>query len=357
MAYDAVYHQVVLFGGVNGSHIFLNDTWDGASWTQNKPANAPPARIYHSMAFDSAHGQVVLFGGQGNNGDLNDTWICDGNNWTQQSPAASPSTRDSQTMAFDSTHGQVVRFGGSRQHTALADTWAWVGSNAPAGPTITSVISASGFGALPAVAPGTWIEIYGSNLASQTREWAGSDFNGNSAPTSLSGVQVTVGGQKACVEFLSGNPAQINAQLPCNMPAGGTLGITVTNGTQTSNTLNVAVNATEPGLLAPPAFKIGGNQYVVALLPDGATYILPTGAIAGVASRPAHPGETITRYGIGFGPVIPDIPAGQIVTQSNQIASSLQILFGSTAAQAPYFGLAPQFVGLYQFALGFTSSR
>ena len=52
---------------------------------------------------------------------------------------------------------------------------------------------------------------------------------------------------------------------------------------------------------------------------------------------------------MGFGPLVPDVPAGQIVTQSNQLASSLQILFGSTSAQVPYFGLAPQFVGRYQF--------
>ena len=351
LAYDAVHHQVVLFGGVNSSHVLLNDTWvwDGVSWTQKTPTNIPPARVYQSMAFDSAHGQVVMFGGQGNSGDLNDTWIWDGNNWTLESPASSPSTRDSQAMAYDSTHGQVVMFGGSRLHTALADTWAWVGSNAPSLPTITSVVSASGYGGFSAVAPGSWVEIYGSNLATATREWAGSDFTGNNAPTSLGGVQVTIGGQKAFVEYISSSPGQINAQLPSNIATGGMLPLTVTNGTQTSSAYNILVNSTEPGLLAPASFKIGGNQYVVALLPDGVTYVLPTGAIAGVASRPAHPGETITMYGIGFGAVMPNIPAGQIADGQTQLAASLQILFGQTSAQITYFGLSPGFVGLYQF--------
>jgi uncharacterized protein (TIGR03437 family) len=352
MAYDAIHHQVVLFGGVNSSHILLSDTWvwDGTSWTQKMPTNIPPARVYQSMAFDSAHGQVVMFGGQGNSGDLNDTWIWDGNNWTQEAPATNPSTRDSQAMAFDSTHGQVVMFGGSRMHTALADTWAWVGSNnTPNVPMITSVISASGYGGFSAVAPGSWVEIYGSNLAATTREWAGSDFTGNNAPTSLGGVQVTIGGQKAFVEYITSNPAQINAQLPSNIPTGGMLPLTVTNGTQTSAAYNIMVNSTEPGLLAPSAFKTGGNQYVVALLPDGATYILPTGAIPSVASRPAHPGDTITMYGIGFGAVMPNIPAGQIAAGSTQLAASLQILFGQTSALMTYVGQAPGFVGLYQF--------
>ncbi len=216
-------------------------------------------------------------------------------------------------------------------------------------PTITSVISAGAYGGFSAVAPGSWVEIYGSNLAPDTRQWAGSDFNGNNAPTSLDGVQVTIGGQKAFIDYIASSPGQINAQLPSNISTGGTLPLMVSNGTASSAPLNVTVNNAEPGLLAPSAFQIGGKQYVVALLPDGATYILPTGAIPGVASRPAHPTETITLYGIGFGGVTPSTAAGLIETQTNQLAASLQILFGQTPAGITYQGLAPGFVGLYQF--------
>ena len=124
--------------------------------------------------------------------------------------------------------------------------------------------------------------------------------------------------------------------------------LTVTNANGTSVPFSVTVNATQPGLLAPSSFKIGGNQYVVAQLPDG-NYVLLPGSIQGVNSRPAHPDETIVIYGIGFGAVIPNIPAGQVVTQTNQLAAPLRIPFGQTAAQLMYFGLAPGFVGLYQF--------
>ena len=48
----------------------------------------------------------------------------------------------------------------------------------------------------------------------------------------------------------------------------------------------------------------------MALFPDG-SYVLPIGAIAGVTSRPAKAGDTISLYGVGFGPVTPNIPAGQ----------------------------------------------
>jgi uncharacterized protein (TIGR03437 family) len=76
---------------------------------------------------------------------------------------------------------------------------------------------------------------------------------------------------------------------------------------------------------------------------------LPTGAMPGVTSRPAKPGDIVTLYGIGFGPVVPDIPAGQLVKQSNILASSFQMSVGGMPAEVQYAGLAPNYTGLYQF--------
>jgi len=207
-------------------------------------------------------------------------------------------------------------------------------------------VSASSFGGFSSVAPGSWVEIYGSKLAPETRGWAGADFSGNNAPTSLDGVSVSIGGEAAFVDYIS--PTQVNAQLPSNIATGAMLPLTLTSGGVTSAPYNLTVNPAQPGLLATPQFKIGANQYAVAQLSDG-NYVLPTGAIAGVNSRPAKPGETIVIYGIGFGGVTPIIPAGEIVTQPNQLSATLQIYFGGTAAQVSYAGLAPGLVGLYQF--------
>jgi len=57
----------------------------------------------------------------------------------------------------------------------------------------------------------------------------------------------------------------------------------------------------------------------------------------------------VVIYGVGFGPVTPNIPAGEIATETNKLATSFEILFGQTSAALPYFGLAPNYVGLYQF--------
>jgi uncharacterized protein (TIGR03437 family) len=207
------------------------------------------------------------------------------------------------------------------------------------------VLSASAFGGFSSIAPGSWIEIYGSNLAVDTRGWANSDFNGGTAPTSLDGTSVTIGGQAAFVDYISAG--QVNVQVPSNV-ASGLQQVIVTVKNTNSAPVTVTVNATQPGILAPTSFNVGGKQYAVAVFSDGA-YVLPPGTIAGLNSRRAHPGDTITFYGVGFGPVIPSIPAGQIVQGNNSLSASFQISFGSSLAAVTYDGLAPSAVGLYQF--------
>jgi uncharacterized protein (TIGR03437 family) len=210
------------------------------------------------------------------------------------------------------------------------------------------VVSASAFGEFSAISPGDWIEIYGANLASGTNTWAASNFNGNTAPTSLNGTSVTIGNASAFVEYA--DPGHVNVQVPSNV-ATGSQQLIVTTGAGASAPYAVTVNATEPGLLAPPAFIVGTAKYVVALFSDGVTYVLPPNAIAGVPSRRAQPGDIITLYGVGFGPVTPAVSAGQIVQQANALTTGLQVFFAGTAAPMSYAGLAPGAVGLYQFNL------
>jgi probable HAF family extracellular repeat protein len=77
---------------------------------------------------------------------------------------------------------------------------------------LPGVLTASGFGGATTIAPGTWIEIYGNNLAPTTRPWRASDFIGNTAPKSLDGVKVSVNGSLANISYIS--PGQVNAFVP-----------------------------------------------------------------------------------------------------------------------------------------------
>lgn len=207
------------------------------------------------------------------------------------------------------------------------------------------VVTAGDFGGFPKVSPGSWIEIYGTNLASTARSWASSDFSYLLAPTSLSGTSVTIGSQPAFVDYVS--PGQIDVQVPSTLGA-GIQQLTVSTAAGTSAAYAVTVAPVEPGLLAPKSFNIGGKQYIAATFPDG-SFALPAGAIPGVASRPAKPGDSVTLWGVGFGSVTPSIPAGEIAIGLTTLSLPFQVSFGSIQATLTYAGLNPEAVGLYQF--------
>jgi hypothetical protein len=113
----------------------------------------------------------------------------------------------------------------------------------------SGVITASNYGSFPVIAPATWIEIYGVNLATTlSQTWSGSDFKGNQAPTGLAGTTVTVAGQPAYVYFVS--PGQVDVQVPSGIAA-GSQPLVVTTGGGVSLAYPVTVKAVEPGMLAP----------------------------------------------------------------------------------------------------------
>ena len=215
-------------------------------------------------------------------------------------------------------------------------------------PMIRAVISAGDYGAFAAIAPATWIEIYGSNLATTRGQvWDGAaDFNGNQAPSTLGGTTVTVAGKPAFIDFVSNG--QVNAQVPSGLDPGSQPVVVTTAGGPSAQSF-VTVNVVEPGLLAPPQFKLKAGQYAVALLPDGVTFILPAGTTNAVRTARAKVGDVITFYGVGFGAVTPDNPAGQINRQLDTLQSVFKISIGGVPATVNYSGLVYGFVGLYQF--------
>ena len=214
--------------------------------------------------------------------------------------------------------------------------------------TSFGVMSASNYGGFSALAPGTWMEIYGTKLATVlSQEWGSggtSDFKGNQAPTNVGGSSVTIGGLPAFIYYVS--PTQINAQVPSGVGT-GPQPVVVTTGGGSSVAHTIAVNPVEPGLLAPGVFKLPAGQYVAALFPDGYTFVLPP--VSGVPTARARPGDTIILYGVGFGPVTPDSPAGLIVTQANQLKAAFQASFAGTPATVSFAGLTGGYLGLYQF--------
>jgi uncharacterized protein (TIGR03437 family) len=120
----------------------------------------------------------------------------------------------------------------------------------------------------------------------------------------------------------------------------------VTNCSSTSAPLAVTQARSAPGMWAPPTFTSNGKQLLGALTTDGSTYI---GNIAGLNSRPAKPGETPTAYGVGFGATTPAVASGTITGVLNQTADPFTMTIANAPVTVSYAGLAPGFVGLYQF--------
>ncbi|HEY6460837.1 MAG TPA: hypothetical protein VIY73_11825, partial [Polyangiaceae bacterium] len=115
-------------------------TWNGATWTQEKPASAgaPPARYGASLVEDTTANAPFLFGGftQSSPPALADAWTWNSgtSTWTQlctQAPCVPPPARGDQAMAFDTTSNRTVLFGGSDGMggpARLDDTWQWDGA-------------------------------------------------------------------------------------------------------------------------------------------------------------------------------------------------------------------------------------
>jgi trimeric autotransporter adhesin len=197
-------------------------------------------------------------------------------------------------------------------------------------PVVSGVVNAANFATT--LSPGSWVAIFGLNLALTTRGWNSSDFTGSGLPTALDGVSVTVGGLPAAVSYIS--PGQINIQCPDTAP-GPAVQIQVTTGGRVSNAFQQIVTPYEPALFA---FSQGGGIYVAAVHADG-TLVGSSGLFGAIASRPAAPGETIELYGTGFGPTNPVIPAGILPPASEPLANPVSVSIGGVQAQVRYSGV------------------
>lgn len=204
-------------------------------------------------------------------------------------------------------------------------------------PSIISVVSGASF--QPGIVPNSWVAIYGTNLSPVTDFWTIVD---GKLPTELDGVSVMVNGKPAYVEFVSSG--QINIVAPD--VGTGSMQVSVTNGANTS----AAVTATSTTF--GPAFFLWANQYAVATY-QNYTYAVKNGAIGGLATVPAKPGDVLILWGTGFGPTTPAVPPGEEVPGDTTYLTSNPVTVTVGGIDATVYGtaLAPGFAGLYQVAI------
>jgi uncharacterized protein (TIGR03437 family) len=188
-------------------------------------------------------------------------------------------------------------------------------------------------GSASTVQPGSWISIFGTNLASGTTTW-NSDF-----PTTLGGTSVKINNKPAYLWYAS--PGQINLQAPDDTATGSvTVMVTTAAGTGTSTVTLAPVS---------PSFSLLDGKHVTGIILrsdgsgayGGGTYDIvgPTGTSLGYATVAAKPGDNLELFGVGFGPTNPAVPAGKAFSGAAPTANSVQLYINGVPVTPAFAGL------------------
>ena len=206
-------------------------------------------------------------------------------------------------------------------------------STNPGIPLVTSggIVNAASNAPSTPVAPGSYISIYGSSLASGLTV-ATAPF-----PTTLGGTQVLLGGQPIPLYFTS--DGQINALVPYGMTTNATSQILVTHDNAYSTPRPVTLADGGPGIF----LNTQGGGIAVGVKPDGTQYLVGP-------STPTTAGDALVIYCAGLGNVNQPVDAGSVSPGSPlaMASSSVTVTIEGISAQVLYAGLAPGFAGLYQ---------
>jgi uncharacterized protein (TIGR03437 family) len=192
------------------------------------------------------------------------------------------------------------------------------------------------------ITPGGFVAIYGQNFADPGTgaDWSLAIQNGR-LPTSVAGASVTINGKPSYVNYVS--PTQINALAPPDTATGSVdMVVATSHGTSVAPAM---LATSSPGLFA---YSLSGTSYAAAVFASDGAYVAASGAMPGVATRPARPGDNIVLFATGLGQTNPAYPAGQVLTTAYPIAnlSQLSVLIGGQPATVQYAGMT--FAGMFQ---------
>ena len=180
------------------------------------------------------------------------------------------------------------------------------------------------------IAPGTIVQIYGSNLTAQT--------TGASAiplPTILDQTSVIIGGMLAPLYYVS--PGQINAQVPFELTAGNPYQVIVSANGALSTPSPIQLTADSPGIA-----QYAAGQAIAQHVSDNSLV---------TETSPGKPGEYVVFYVAGMGLTSPNVASG-IASPSTNLPVLLDAptltLNGFPVSNVLFAGLTPTLVGLYQ---------
>jgi uncharacterized protein (TIGR03437 family) len=189
------------------------------------------------------------------------------------------------------------------------------------------VVNAATFQAGQAVAPGSYISIFGTALSDAARTTRIAllplSLNGVSVGFDVPGTGVSAPGRLYYV-----SPRQVNVQVPWELRGQSSALVKVAIGAAASNLYTLPLADYSPGIFA----ITGENNAVVA------------------TGNPARRGHVIQIFANGLGPVDNQPPTGE-PAPAQPLAHTLampMVTVGGVPAAVQFSGLAPGFSGLYQ---------
>jgi uncharacterized protein (TIGR03437 family) len=195
------------------------------------------------------------------------------------------------------------------------------------------VVNAASFE--PNITPGSWVAIYGSNLATATRTWYDSEFNGLNLPMEIAGVSVLIGGLPAAVYYVS--PTQINVQAPLGSSFTAIEDVVVTHDGESSVAFPATEKNNSPALFT---YTAGGVLWAAAETPGSGTLIGNPAVLPGTVE--VKPGDYVELYANS----LLLAKSGVIITTPNTLQTFPTATVGGVPAKVIYAGFIG--AGLFQ---------
>jgi len=218
----------------------------------------------------------------------------------------------------------------------------WGGAAFAQAPSVAQggILNAASFDRTDAVAAGSLVSIFGSNLANNLTQ-------GSSIPLSINLDNTTVTFNNIPAPLLFVSSGQINAQIPWEVGNATTANVVVTNNGTASAPVSFQLTSAGPGIFA----NNGVGQAIAYGNSDGA-FAAP--ASFAPNSHPAKiGGDAVIILATGLGAVTPPMQSGNNVTdgQLHSCTTNPQVMVGNVPAQFIYCAMSPQFVGVYQIGI------
>ncbi len=321
------YDQVTGWGSVDFAK--LAAAWSGAAFTSPPPANSSISLI-SNVSSVSATGVVDLIASVTGVNGVTPTGTVDFSvegsvlgaiNLTGSGGVAT-ATLAMKSAALPAGGGTIAASYETDSGTVTASVTVTVqtsGSSSGETPAIAGLVNGASFKSTNA--PGAILSIFGTQLAPSVASPSSVPL-----PDSMAGVAVTMNGIAAPLYYVS--PAQLNVQIPYEIPAGAPVTVAINNNGQVvSQFFNV-------GTVAPAIFT-GQNS---ALVPSSSATL----------------GQTISLYLTGAGAVTPPVATGAAPAVTTPISSlpapvaATTVTIGGVAAPIQFAGIPYGLVGVLQ---------